>query len=241
MTDIQPWGQKEPSSPAPTFLPSMSPYDRIYVAFMAVFVTFVLLTNTVGVKLFTAFGRTLPVSIVWFPLTFLITDIVSEIYGSRRAQFVVIMGFAMSLILLGFSIIGIHLPVADVYPLQQDYTNIFGPVWRLLFGSMAAYLLAQMADVRLFHFWKRLTKGKHLWLRNNASTMVSQFIDTFTVNTIFLYDNPTVFTGDFSDLMDIILSVYVLKVAIAALDTPLCYVGVWLVKKVTGVNPEEVS
>ncbi len=118
--------------------PTMNAYEGLYAFLMAVFVTFVLLTNTVGVKLFEAFGRVLPVSIIWFPLTFLITDIVSEMYGARRAQFMVVMGFAMSLLLLGFSIIGINLPVSGVYPLQQDYTNIFGPVWRLLFGSMAA-------------------------------------------------------------------------------------------------------
>lgn len=216
-------------------------YEIIYVGLTAVFVTFVLLTNTVGVKLFTFWGRTLPVSIIWFPLTFLITDIVSEMYGARRAQFLVIMGFCMSLVLLAFSLIGIALPVSSVYPLQEDYTNIFGPVWRLLFASMSAYLLAQIADVRLFHFWKKVTAGKHLWLRNNASTMISQFIDTFTVNTIFLYNNPTVFTGSFGDLMDIILSVYVLKVLIAALDTPFCYLGVWLVEKATGIKGEEMG
>ncbi|MCH8955029.1 queuosine precursor transporter [candidate division KSB1 bacterium] len=219
----------------------MKRYEQLYAGFMAVFVTFVVLTNTVGVKLFTAFGIVLPVSIIWFPLTFLITDIVSEMYGARRARFLVIMGFCMSLLLLAFSLIGIRLPVASFYPLQEDYTNIFGPIWRLLFGSMAAYLLAQLIDVRLFHFWKKLTKGKHLWLRNNASTMISQFIDTFTVNTIFLYKNPTIFTGDFSDLMGVILGVYILKVAIAALDTPLCYLGVWFVERMTGVKGEDIS
>jgi len=219
----------------------MNRYEQLYAGFVAVFVTFVVLTNTVGVKLFTAFGTVLPVSIIWFPLTFLITDIVSEMYGARRARFLVIMGFCMSLLLLAFSLIGIRLPVAEFYPLQEDYTNIFGPIWRLLFGSMAAYLLAQLIDVRLFHFWKKLTEGKHLWLRNNASTMISQFIDTFTVNTIFLYKNPAVFTGDFGDLMNIILGVYVLKVVIAALDTPLCYLGVWFVERATGVKGEDIS
>jgi uncharacterized integral membrane protein (TIGR00697 family) len=219
---------------------TMTRYESIYVGFMAVFVTFVLLTNTVGVKLFTAFGRTLPVSIIWYPLTFLITDIVSEMYGARRARYLVIMGFCMSLVLLAFSLIGIVLPVAEVYPLQKDYTNIFGPIWRLLFGSMAAYLLAQLIDVRLFHFWKKVTKGEHLWLRNNGSTMVSQFVDSFTVNTIFLYKNPVVFTGDFGDLMHIIFGVYVIKVVIAALDTPFCYLGVWLVERATGVRGREV-
>lgn len=219
----------------------MNRYEQLYAGFVAVFVTLVVLTNTVGVKLFTAFGNVLPVSIIWFPLTFLITDIVSEMYGARRARFLVIMGFCMSLLLLAFSLIGIRLPVAEFYPLQEDYTNIFGPIWRLLFGSMAAYLLAQLIDVRLFHFWKKLTKGKHLWLRNNASTMISQFIDTFTVNMIFLYKNPAVFTGDFGDLMNIILGVYVLKVVIAALDTPLCYLGVWFVERATAVKGEDIS
>jgi uncharacterized integral membrane protein (TIGR00697 family) len=121
--------------------------------------------------------------------------------------------------------------VAEFYPLQEDYENIFGPVWRLLFGSMAAYLLAQMIDVRLFHFWKRLTRGKHLWLRNNGSTILSQLVDSLTVNFIFLYKNPAVFTGDFWDVLSLALSVYVLKVLIALLDTPFAYLGVWLIRK----------
>jgi len=211
-------------------------YELLFAGFMAVFVTLVVLTNTVGVKLFTVGGMILPVSIVWYPLTFLVTDIVSEVYGARRARFLVIMGFCMSVLLLAFSLIGIGLPVASVYPLQQDYENIFGPVWRLLFASMAAYLLAQLVDVQLFHFWKRLTQGRHLWLRNNGSTMISQLVDSLTVNLIFLYRNPTVFTGTLGDLMGIVLAVYLVKVAIAALDTPLCYLGVWAVRRATGIS-----
>jgi uncharacterized integral membrane protein (TIGR00697 family) len=211
-------------------------YELYFAGFVGLFVTFVLLTNTVGVKLFTVGETTLPVSIVWYPLTFLITDIVSEIYGARRARFLVIMGFGMSLVLLGFSLIGIALPVASVYPLQQDYRNIFGPVWRLLFASMAAYLLAQLVDVQLFHFWKRLTRGRHLWLRNNGSTMLSQLVDSVTVNVIFLYHNPTVFTGTAGDLAGIVLGVYLVKVLIAAADTPLCYLAVWYVRRATGAR-----
>ena len=203
---------------------------------MAVFVTFVVLTNSVGVKLFSAFGMTLGLSIVWYPLTFLITDIVSELYGPRRASYLVIMGFGMSVVLLVFSLIGISLAPAELWPLQEDYANIFGPVWRLLFGSMAAYLLAQLIDVKLFHFWKRLTKGRHLWLRNNGSTIVSQLIDSMTVNFIFLYKNPTVFTGDFWDVFQVATNVYFLKVLIALLDTPFCYLGVRLIEKATGVK-----
>jgi uncharacterized integral membrane protein (TIGR00697 family) len=211
-------------------------YELVFSGLTALFVTFVVLTNTVGVKLFTAFGLTLPVSIVWYPLTFLITDVTSEVYGAARARYLVVTGFAMSLLLLGFSLVGVALPVASVYPLQEDYVNIFGPVWRLLLASLAAYLLAQMVDVQLFHFWKRVTRGRHLWLRNNASTMVSQLVDSVTVNVIFLYGNPTVFTGSVADLIRIILGVYAVKVAIAAADTPLCYLAVWGVRRCTGAT-----
>jgi uncharacterized integral membrane protein (TIGR00697 family) len=209
-------------------------YELVFSAFMALFVTFVVLTNTVGVKLFTIRGVTLPVSIIWYPLTFLVTDIVSEVYGAARARFLVISGFAMSLVLLAFSLIGIALPTAPVYALQKDYVNIFGPVWRLLLGSLTAYLLAQLIDVQLFHFWKRLTRGRHLWLRNNGSTMISQLVDSATVNVIFLYKNPTVFNGTFQDLLGIVFWVYLVKVAIAAADTPLCYLAVWATRRYTG-------
>ena len=206
-------------------------YELLFAGFVALFVTLVLLTNTVGVKLFSLAGMTLPVSIVWYPLTFLVTDIVSEVYGAKRARLLVVLGFTMSLLLLVFSLLGIALPVSSVYPLQEAYADIFGPVWRLLFASMAAYLLAQMVDVQLFHFFKKLTGGRHLWLRNNGSTMISQFVDSVTVNVIFLYKNPTVFTGDLNDLVGIILGVYAVKVTIAAADTPLCYLGVWMTRR----------
>lgn len=216
-------------------------YERLFAVLIALFVTLVVLTNTVGVKLFTVAGLTLPVSIVWYPLTFLLTDVVSETYGARRARFLVIAGFAMSVVLLAFSLVGIALPVSPAYPLQDAYVSIFGPVWRLLFASMAAYLLAQLIDVRLFHFWKRLTAGRHLWLRNNGSTMVSQLVDSVTVNVIFLYKNPTVFTGSVRDLAGIILAVYVVKVLIALADTPLCYLGVRRIERYTGIDARTVS
>ena len=113
-------------------------YEQVFGGLLALFVTFVVLTNTVGVKLFTLWGVTLPVSILWYPLTFLLTDVVSEVYGARRARFLVLMGFGMSLLLLVFSLVGVALPSASFYALGDDYKNIFGPVWRLLFASMAA-------------------------------------------------------------------------------------------------------
>ena len=212
----------------------MEPYNKkdiIYAGLMALFCVLTVMTNTVGVKLFTFGTVVLPVSVFWFPATFLITDIVSEIYGEKRAYFLVIMGFSMNVLLLIGALIGMALPAAEVYPLENEYHLIFSPTWRLLLASMSAYLLAQSIDVRLFHFWKKICNGKHLWLRNNGSTIISQFIDTATVNVIFFYHNPSVFTGDLTDLISIILNVYLVKVVIALLDTPFFYYAVYLFRK----------
>lgn len=209
-------------------------YEIAYGGLLSVFVTFVVLTNTVGVKLFSAGDLVLPVSILWYPLTFLVTDVVSEVYGRVRARVLVALGFAMSVVLLGFSLVGIALPAAPVYASDEAYTTVFGPVWRLLFASMAAYLLAQMVDVQLFHFWKRVTRGRHLWLRNNGSTVVSQLVDSVVVNVVFLWNNPAVFTGSAADLAGIIGASYAVKVALALADTPLCYLAVWGLRRVVG-------
>jgi uncharacterized integral membrane protein (TIGR00697 family) len=158
------------------------------------------------------------------------------VYGRRRARVLVVLGFAMSVLLLGFSLVGIALPAAPSYPLQDAYAGVFGPIWRLLFASMSAYLLAQLLDVWLFHFWKRVTRGRHLWLRNNGSTMISQLVDSVTVNLIFLYRNPDVFTGGLDELAGIIMGVYAVKVAIALADTPLCYLGVWAARRATAIQ-----
>ncbi len=221
---------------------ALNTYEGIYVGCMAVFVAFVVLTNAIGSKIFGIPGDIyLPVSILWYPLTFLVTDIVSEMYGPKRARFLVVMGFAMSVVFLVFSNIGMMLPAAPFYELDEEYQRIFGPVWRLLFGSMAAYLLAQFVDVNMFHFFKRITKGKHLWLRNNGSTMISQLVDTVTVSMIFLYKNEEVFSGSFLDLTKIMAATYICKIIIAALDTPLCYLGVALVERVTGIRGKDVT
>jgi uncharacterized integral membrane protein (TIGR00697 family) len=185
---------------------------------------------------FTVFGFTVPmplaVGVLPYPVTFLCTDIISEIYGRRRAANVVWMGLALNMWVMFVLWLGGALPGAE----GSDGT-VFFAVQKLAFGavvaSMVAYLFAQMCDVHLFHFWKRLTKGKHLWLRNNASTMVSQLIDSVAVMLVTHYyaqglpidaSEPLV-----DQLMTFIVASYVFKVVCAALDTLPFYVLVrWL-------------
>ena len=112
---------------------------------------------------------------------------------------------------------------------------VFFEVKHLAFGavaaSMIAYLLAQLCDVRLFHFWKSLTKGKHLWLRNNLSTVVSQLVDTTAIMTVLYFANNLGSSiQSISDLVGLIFASYIFKVLVALFDTPLFYLGVWALK-----------
>jgi len=208
--------------------------ELVYACLVAIYVMVILLTNTVGTKLFVLAGIVFPVSLFCFPITFLVTDIVSDVFGAKKAQNFVVIGFLASLGLLGFVLLGLWVPPAPSYNIADAYHQVFGPTWRLFFASMTAYLVAQTIDVRVFHFIKSRTGEGQLWLRNNVSTMISQFVDTAIVLFLFLYKNEAIFSGSFSDLCMLVISVYIGKVCIAAIDTPFCYVGVWWVRKYIG-------
>ena len=120
--------------------------------------------------------------------------------------------------------------------MQTAYRAAFAAPALLLFASMTAYLVAQLFDVWLYHFWKRVTKGRHLWLRNNGSTWVSQLIDTSIVNGIFL---PLAFNMDFEATFKVIIAVYLVKIVFAMIDTPLIYLCVWAIKRSLGYKLTE--
>jgi len=167
----------------------------------------------------------LSVGILPYPITFLITDVISEIYGRKKANQVVIAGIFASFFSMGILLVANYLPAIANSPISNDtFTQVFGLSPIAVLASMLAYLIAQFVDIRIFHFWKRLTKGKHLWLRNNFSTFASQFIDTFTV--LFLLCSFKVLPWNmFSSLL---LSGFLFKVLVALLDTPILYAVVYL-------------
>ena len=114
------------------------PTDRrglVFASLIAVYITLILLTNTVGTKLFTLGDLTFPVSLLCFPITFLVTDIVSDIFGPKQARYFVVLGFLATIVLLVFVLIGLRVPPAPTYELNDAYQSIFGPTWRLFFAS----------------------------------------------------------------------------------------------------------
>ena len=236
---------------------SIGPASRIetaYVVLVSAFSVVLVLTNVVGVKLFTFsfFGLleepiTLTSAIVTYPLTFLFTDVVSELYGKRRADFMVVLGFFLSFMMLGIVALVTGLPGSEVWVnrdlgftdiagMQRAFETVFTLPGVLVAASMSAYLTAQLLDNRLFHLWRRLTKGKHLWLRNNGSTVLSQFVDTVIVNSIFLGWGMGLSA---SVVWSIILANYVCKVCLAALDTPLIYLAIAFLKKYLAIEKQD--
>ena len=167
------------------------------------------------------------VGLLPYPVTFLVTDIISELYGQKKANQVVTAGLIASIFMVGVITISDKIPSAPFGIGSETFSQVFGLSSAAVFASMMAYLFAQYIDVRIFHFWKKLTKGKHLWLRNNASTMFSQLVDTFVVLALLCYFSII----DWSMFSQLLLNGFLFKVFFAAIDTPIVYGILFLARK----------
>tara|TARA_B100000886_G_scaffold336306_1_gene294816 strand:- start:1665 stop:2315 length:651 start_codon:yes stop_codon:yes gene_type:complete len=204
--------------------------DQLYIILVGIFIASLITCNLIankfvtvdlGFKVFIVSAGILP-----YPLTFLVTDLISEIYGQKRANLVVFSGFIASMFVLLFLWLGGQfnaIPSSIVG--DETYNSVFQNAWRIIAASMIAYLFAQFVDVRIFHFWKKLTNGKHLWLRNNGSTVASQLIDTTLVVCILFLG---VWNGD--QIFQAIIDGWLFKLLMAFVDTPIIYGIIYLLK-----------
>lgn len=216
--------------------------ESVLLILSGFFIASLVLTNLIAGRFFTLEIGWLNISwalssgVIAYPVTFLVTDIISEIYGEKRAKILVLTGFLVSVFTVIIILISTALPIWEQSPVDgQSYNTVFGLAPGIVFGSMIAYLSAQFVDVKLFEFFRKLTNGKHLWLRNNGSTIISQLIDTSLVVIIALVIYPK-FTGTSVPLsaasaLQIIIGQYVFKALIAVIDTPFIYVCVHVLRK----------
>ncbi|NQT60088.1 MAG: queuosine precursor transporter [Bacteroidetes bacterium] len=202
---------------------------------LALFVGSMVLVNTIGSKITTLAGIRVSVGIFFMPLLFLITDIVGEVHGKERARYFVRVSSAVLVFMFVMIFVSIKLPANETWGLQGEYSLIFGSSLRITFASITSFIISQSIDVRAFDFWKKQTKGKHLWLRNNLSTIFSQFVDTTIFMFLAFYKIAPKFTVTF--IISLIIPYWIFKVVFALFDTPLCYLGVkWL--KNEKINPD---
>ena len=235
--------------------------ERVFLVLAGLFLGTLAFLNILGISRFIRIGSwgegdaawvfAVAVGVLPYPITFLCTDFISELYGRRRANFVVWVGLLLNVwvvavlyvggILPGFSEID---PATGMPPREAD-DWVFYRIRQLTFGavtaSMIAYMAAQFCDVYLFHFWKRLTKGRHLWLRNNGSTLVSQLVDTSAVILITHFYAHALPIRDsaplWPQLFTFIATGYAFKLGIALLDTGPFYVGVHYLGRYLRIDP----
>jgi len=200
----------------------MREIDRKYVVLLTVFVSVLAILNVISAKLsdLPIWPTVVGAGIICYWITFPITDVVSEVYGRANAQLMVWMGFLTNLVVLGLSTWAVALTPDPSYAHQEAFATVLGAVPVIILASLCAYLAAQSHDVWAYHFWKRVTGGRHMWLRNNLSTMSSQLIDSILFNGIAFYlFGP----WDIATLASATLGYWLLKLCIAVADTPLVY------------------
>ena len=210
--------------------------QKLYLYLAALFITSLVVSNLIFQKFFYWYpfdweimGNSLfelSVGILPYPITFLVTDLISEIFGKKAANRVVVAGIFSSFFSMGILLLAGVVPALPNSPIDDaTFNNVFALSPIAVLASMMAYLFAQFIDIRIYHFWKNLTKGRHLWLRNNFSTFASQFIDTFTVIGLLCVFGVL----PWDDFLGLLISGVVFKILVALIDTPLLYLGVnWI-------------
>lgn len=240
--------------------------ERVFLLLAGIFLGSMTMLNILGISRFIKLfelpvllqsgatwdiGFAVAIGVLPYPITFLCTDFISEFYGRKRANWLVWVGFILNIWLVFLLWLGGILPgfepiVDGKMVLEEDGSLPFFKIRELAFAavwaSMIAYMAAQFCDVYLFHFWKRLTKGRWLWLRNNGSTMISQLVDSTAVIliTYSVGGLSTILRSDVPVSMQLLVLIgtsYFFKVVVAALDTIPFYIGVHFLKKYLEFDP----
>jgi uncharacterized integral membrane protein (TIGR00697 family) len=236
--------------------------EIVFILLAGLFIGTLAMLNILGITRlvdlsFTFFGVDFPfrvfIGVLPYPITFLCTDIISEFYGRQRATYVVWVGFVLNIwVVFTMWIGGILPPLPEILPeTGLPATNsadfVFYQLRRYTFSatmaSMIAYLTAQFVDVHLFHYLKKMSKGKMLWLRNNGSTLTSQLVDSLSVVFItFYFTNAIRVPADYTTthfLLILILSNYAFKVIAALVDTLPFYLSVRFLARYLNIDPME--
>jgi len=203
----------------------------LFLILSSIFISSLIVSNIIAVKLIDILGLILPAAIVVFPVTYIFGDILTEVYGYPRARLVIWLGFFANLLVVIFIKIGEWLPSAEVWPNQQAYHAILGYTPRILLASFTAYLCGEFANSFVLSKLKILTQGRWLWTRTIGSTLVGQLIDSGIFITL-------AFVGvvQLPILLRIIVAQWLFKTAYEALATPLTYLIVGILKRKEGID-----
>src|SRR3954466_106912 len=203
-------------------------YSWRFVVVAGFFVTALVVSNIIAVKLVEMSGRVFPAGLVIFPLAYLLGDVLTEVYGIRAARRVIWLGFACNLLALGAIQAAIHLPALDP-EFQEQFEAVLGTTWRLFLASLAAYLVGELANAAVLARMKVATRGRWLWTRTIGSTIVGEGLHFLIFVTI-------AFAGTGAGLANPILTTWLIKVGYETAATPLTYWVVNYLKRHEGID-----
>lgn len=212
-----------------SYLDSKLTREKKVYLLLGLFVGALAAANLLGSKVATFWKITVSVGIFAYPLTFLITDGIAEVYGKEKTRNFVWAGFLSQILIFFLVLLSVKLPPATRYGFNTEFVTVFSMSLRMIVASMTAFLISQLHDIWAFHFWKKMTKGRFLWLRNNFSTITSQAIDTLLFMYLAFYKLTPKFTAGF--VLSISIPYFILKIIMALIDTPFCYMIVRWLKK----------
>lgn len=194
-----------------------------FILLASLFSGSLVIASVISSKIITIGGVVLPAGILAYCITFVASDVISEVWGKEKAKQVVLGGFAALVVSLGLIHLALAWPGAVFWDNTEAYASVLGAAPRIIIASLIAYLISQNHDVWAFHFWKRVFNGRHLWIRNNLSTASSQVIDSAIFISIAFYG--------IMPIMPLIAGQVMIKLIIAFMDTPVVYFLVWFIRR----------
>jgi len=206
-------------------------YSPLFLSMFALFITCLLVSNIIAGKLVLIFGQVLPSAVILFPITYILGDVFTEVYGFRHTRIVIWTGFAANLLMSLVFLAALALPHPDFWKNQGAYESVLGLTPRIVLASLVAYWVGEFANSITLSALKKATKGRHLWTRTISSTVVGQGFDTALFIGIAFFGSVSV-----PVLLGMMLAQYLFKVAYEVILTPLTYVIVARVKAKEGVD-----
>lgn len=208
----------------------LSSSDKWYTVLAVTFSVIVVISNILSAKMVPLpfFNLIIPAGLITYPLTFLLSDLVTEIYGPKKSKLMVYTALGMCLLSFGIIEIALLLPTANTET-EHAFKAILALSGLRIFSSLTAYIIAQIADIQLYSLIKKWTGPRHLWIRNNGSTCLSQLIDTVVVDILFLYWGLQM---GMQEVIPIMVISYLYKAFFSFSSTPLLYLGVFILQKI---------
>ena len=206
-------------------------FSRLFLALFALFITCLLVSNIIAGKLIVVSGIVLPAAVILFPITYLLGDVFTEVYGFRKTRIVIWSGFAANILMAAFFLVAIALPYPTFFKDQAAYARVLGLTPRIVAASLVAYWAGEFANSITLSALKRVTKGRWLWTRTISSTVVGQGLDT----AIFI---SLAFAGSVPPgvLLRLMVAQYLFKISYEIILTPLTYLAVRLIKRREGID-----